>query len=102
MGSFDWTWRAKYTARPNRKFFNSNRAFPLLICVYQDASLPAPFPIRIPLGLRERGKWGKTDSQNARFVLSDRRDERFKKRFSLKIFLAEIRNGRSVIRATCP
>ena len=68
----------------------------------QFANLPAPLPIRIPFGFLESGKWGKTETQNARLVISDFRDDRFRNSFSRKIFLAEIRRGRSIAKPVVP
>ncbi len=70
--------------------------------MYQVASLPAPLPIRIPLGLRERGRWGNIATQNDRLVQSDLREDLFKKSFNLKILLADIRKGFSNISPKFP
>ena len=50
--------------------------------MYHVESLPTPLPIRIPLGLRDIGKWGNTEIQKARRVISERRDDLFKKSLS--------------------
>ena len=70
--------------------------------MYQFASLPAPFPIRIPFGFRDNGKWGKIETQKARRVISDLRDDFFKKSLSLKIRFAEMRKGRSRTKPIVP
>jgi len=63
--------------------------------VYQVASLPAPFPIRIPFAFLDKGKWGNIDTQNARLVISDFLEDFFIESFNLNIRFADIRNGRS-------
>ena len=83
----------KCSALPIRKFLNSIRALPAPISVYQVDSFPTPLPIRIPFGLRDKGKCGKTKTQNDLFVMSAFREERFKKSFRRKTRLAVILNG---------
>ena len=70
--------------------------------MYHVASLPAPFPIRIPFGLRESGKWGKIETQKDRRVTSDLREERFRKSLRRYIRLADTRNGFNMTNATLP
>ena len=70
--------------------------------MYQWDNFPAPFPIRIPLGLRESGKCGNTETQKARLVTSALREDFFKKSLSLKMRLAEMRNGRIKTTPTVP
>ena len=83
----------KCAARPGRKFLNSTKLLPPRSWVYHVESLPAPFPILIPLGLRDRGRWGNIATQKDRFVQSDFREDRLRKSFSRKIRFAEIRKG---------
>ena len=76
--------------------------FPDRICVNQWDNLPTPLPILTPLGFLETGRWGKTETQNDRRVISDLREDFFRKSFNRKIFFAEIRRGRKRTNAAEP
>ena len=70
--------------------------------MYQLDNLPAPFPIRIPLGFFDMGRWGKVENQNALFVKSDFLADLLRKSLNLNIRLAEIRKGLSSTKAMSP
>lgn len=92
----------KCTARPGRKLRNSNTKSPPRILIDQALSLPAPFPIRIPLAFLVRGIWGKTLNQINRLVISDFLTAFFKNIFNRKICLDDIRKGCKVNRPESP
>ena len=58
--------------------------------MYQVDNLPAPLPIRIPLGFFVRGKWGKRLIHNERLVISGFREDLLRKILNRKIRFAEV------------
>jgi hypothetical protein len=78
-GSLCATCLQKYIALPWRKFLNSNRWIPAGTSTDQPANLPFPFPIREPSTFRLKGMCGNTLNHKYRNVLSNFRDDFFKK-----------------------
>lgn len=89
-------------ARPGRRFLNSKMKTPPRIWICQLFNLPAPFPIRCPLGFLVNGRWGKVLNQTNRPVISGFRTAFFKKTLNLKIWRDDIRRGCKVLRPQSP
>jgi hypothetical protein len=89
-------------ARPGRKFLNSNIKTPPRKLMDHAFSLPAPFPILIPLDFFVSGTCGKVLNQILRFVISGFLTARFKKTFNRKICFADIRKGCNDIKPQSP
>lgn len=83
----------KCTARPRRRFLNSNIKTPPQVCICQAFNLPAPFPIRIPLGFFVNGIWGNMLNHTKRFVISGFLTAFLIKTLSRKIWRDDIRKG---------
>ena len=83
----------KCTARPSRKFLNSKIKTQQHVWICHSLSLPAPFPIRIPLGFLVSGIWGNMLNQTKRFVISGFFTAFLRKTLSLKIWREDIRKG---------
>ena len=86
----------KCIARPKRRLRNSKTNTPPQIWICQAFNLPAPFPIRIPLGFFVKGICGNILNHTIRLVTSGFLTAFFKNTLSRKIWREDIRKGCSV------
>jgi len=89
-------------ARPGRRFLNSNTKTPPRIWICQLFNLPAPFPIRWPLGFLVKGRCGNVLNHTNRPVMSGFLTAFFKNTLNLKIWREDIRRGCKVLRPQSP
>jgi len=92
----------KCTARPSRRFLNSKIKTPPQVWICQALSLPAPFPIRIPLGFLVRGICGNILNHTSRLVISGFLIAFLRKTLSLKIWREDILKGCRVNKPQSP
>jgi len=96
------TFLKKKRARPGRRFLNSSKKAPPPRLTAHVFNLPAPLPIRVPLGFLVKGMWGNILNHTRRFVNSDFFTAFFKKTFNRKIRLADIRKGLRTFKPQSP